>query len=289
MKKPLLQDNAFLLDVQKAKHSSGPDGTDFHLWWLGQSGFLLQWREKHLLFDPYLSDSLTKKYAATDKPHVRMTERVVSPDKLSFVDVVTSSHNHTDHLDAETLIPLLNSNPKLTLIIPEANREFVADRLGISTDLPIGLDAGRHVHFHGWDIHGVPAAHEKVEHDEDGRCKFLGYVVEFGPWVIYQSGDTVRYPKMAEILRQWNIDVALLPINGANPERRVAGNLSGLEAAELAHDINARIVIPCHYDMFEFNTADPVEFSQACEASGVNYRILQQGERWSSSTLPRQK
>ena len=28
---------------------------------------------RHLLLDPYLSDSLTKKYAATDKPHVRMT------------------------------------------------------------------------------------------------------------------------------------------------------------------------------------------------------------------------
>ena len=46
---------------------------------------------------------LTKKYAATDKPHVRMTERVVAPEALRDLAVVTSSHNHTDHLDAETL------------------------------------------------------------------------------------------------------------------------------------------------------------------------------------------
>jgi L-ascorbate metabolism protein UlaG (beta-lactamase superfamily) len=27
------------------------------------------------------------------------------PERLDFMDVVTSSHNHTDHLDVETLIP----------------------------------------------------------------------------------------------------------------------------------------------------------------------------------------
>ena len=55
---------------------------------------------------PYLSDSLTAKYAGTDKPHVRMTERAIDPARLDFIDVVTSSHNHTDHLDHETLWPL---------------------------------------------------------------------------------------------------------------------------------------------------------------------------------------
>lgn len=52
---------------------------DFRLWWLGQSGFLLQYKQRHVLFDPYLSDSLTEKYANTDKPHTRMSERVIDP------------------------------------------------------------------------------------------------------------------------------------------------------------------------------------------------------------------
>jgi len=82
----------------------------FYLWWLGQSGFLLQWKGKRVLIDPYLSDSLTKKYAATDKPHIRMSERVIDPELLRNISVVTSSHNHTDHLDAETLIPVLRNN-----------------------------------------------------------------------------------------------------------------------------------------------------------------------------------
>ncbi len=93
MIEPVLQDDAFLEDISRSK--SEPD--KLHLWWLGQSGYLIQWQNHHLLIDPYLSDSLTKKYAGTNKPHVRMTERGMPPKRLDFIDVVTSSHNHTDH------------------------------------------------------------------------------------------------------------------------------------------------------------------------------------------------
>jgi L-ascorbate metabolism protein UlaG (beta-lactamase superfamily) len=282
MIKPVLQEDAFLENVQRARARR----EDLHLWWLGQSGFLLQCGDRHLLLDPYLSDSLTKKYAATDKPHVRMTERVVAPEKLNFIDAVTSSHNHTDHLDAETLIPLLRANPKIDIIIPEANREFVANRLDTVADLPIGLDAGRHVSVKGFKITAVPAAHETIEKDPEGRCKFLGYVIEFGGFTIYHSGDTVRYAGMAETLRQFSIDVALLPINGAKPERRVAGNLDAREAAQLGADAAIRCVIPCHYDMFEFNTADPNEFVLQAKRLGVGCRVLLAGERFSSRDLP---
>src|SRR5262245_48592305 len=205
MIKPCQQDTAFLDDIQRAR--SEPDR--LHVWWLGQSGFLLQWQGRHLLLDPYLSDSLTRKYAATDKPHVRMTERVIAPEKLDFIHVITSSHNHTDHLDAETLMPLLEVNPEVDLIIPEANRIFVANRLEIVPEIPIGLDAGRRALIKGFNIHGVPAAHEAIDKDEEGRCKFLGYVVQFGRWTVYHSGDTVQYPGMIETLKQWQIDVAL--------------------------------------------------------------------------------
>ena len=83
MIEPALRDDAFLADVAGAAREA--EGTDrFHLWWLGQSGFLVQWRGYHLLLDPYLSDSLTRKYAGTDKPHVRMTARVVDPERLAF-------------------------------------------------------------------------------------------------------------------------------------------------------------------------------------------------------------
>ena len=90
---------------------------------------------------------------------------------------------------------------------------------------------------------------------------------------------------MEQKLQAWPIDVALLPINGDFPERRVAGNLNGAEAANLAKEIGARIVIPCHFDMFQFNTASPDEFIRTCEQIGQPYRVLRCGERWSTSQL----
>jgi L-ascorbate metabolism protein UlaG (beta-lactamase superfamily) len=269
---PVLKDGALLADIKDANRDDG----HFRLWWLGQSGFLVQWRGKHLLLDPYLSDSLTKKYAATDKPHVRMTARVVDPALLDFIDVVTSSHNHTDHLDAETLVPLLQANKGIVLIVPAANRQFVAERLNIDASFPVGLAIGRSTQVGPFRIEAVPACHDEL------HTEFVGYIVRFGPWTIYHSGDTLLYEGMVERLKPYKVDVALLPINGRAPERRVAGNLNARESADLGKRIGARVVIPCHYEMFEFNTADPQEFAEACERIGQSYRVLRCGERWES-------
>jgi L-ascorbate metabolism protein UlaG (beta-lactamase superfamily) len=278
MIKAHLTGETFIDDVQKARSDPG----HLHLWWLGQSGFLVQWQGRHLLLDPYLSDSLTRKYATTDKPHIRMTELVISPECLDFIDVVTSSHNHTDHLDPETIVPLMTVNPKLQLVIPEANRGFVADRLKLMIEQPRGLEAGRSLTLAGFKIHAVPAAHNDLEKDEYGRHKFLGYVIECGPWTLYHSGDTLWYENILGFLGQYSITIALLPINGDEPRRRVAGNLDGKQAAQLAKEIRARLVIPCHYEMFEFNTASPDLFVSTCRELDQPCRVLRAGERWST-------
>lgn len=272
-------------DLLQNIHAARAERDVFHLWWLGQSGFLVQWHDRHLLFDPYLSDSLTKKYANTDLPHVRMTELVVDPARLDFIDVVTSSHNHTDHLDAETLGPLLRVNHNLALVIPEANRAFVAGRLQIAARVPRGLNDGENVEVEGFKITAVPAAHETIERDAAGRCTHLGYVAQFGPWCVYHSGDSVWDDDIIRQLQPFAIDVALLPINGRKPDRRVMGNFNTKEAAQFGQRIGARVVIPCHYDMFTFNTADPNDFAREAEAIGQPHKILQCGERWSSSLL----
>jgi L-ascorbate metabolism protein UlaG (beta-lactamase superfamily) len=258
------------------------DEKNFHLWWLGQSGFLLQWKGKRVLLDPYLSDSLTKKYAATGKPHIRMSEKVMDPELLKNISIVTSSHNHTDHLDAETLVPLLKNNPGIKFIIPEANRDFIAERVKCDRNFPIGLNDGQSVTIEGFTFHGIPASHNEIERDENGNCRYMGYVIEFGKWKIYHSGDTLCFEGMADLLKPYAVNVALLPINGNDPARKVAGNLNCREAAELGKAIKAGCVIPCHYDMFTFNTADVNEFGE--EAGKVNqpFQILKGGERYNS-------
>lgn len=251
----------------------------FRVWWLGQSGFLIQYLGKHLLFDPYLSDSLTKKYASTDKPHTRISELVVNPALLDMIDVVTSSHNHTDHLDAETLLPIFEKNPTITMVIPEANRAFVVDRLKCAPDFPVGLNDNENIEIHPFKIYGVPAAHNAIERDEAGQLKYMGFIAEFGPYKVYHSGDTLWYEGMVELLKPFKADIAFLPINGNKPERKVAGNLSFEEAARLGKEIEAKLVIPHHYHLFEFNTEDPENFIAKADEYGTPYKVLRLGEK----------
>lgn len=253
------------------------DDNNFHLWWLGQSGFLLQWNGKRILIDPYLSDSLTKKYAVTAKPHTRISELVVRPELLKNISIVSSSHNHTDHLDAETLLPVFKNNPGIKFIIPEANRDFVAERVKCEKEFPVGLDEGKSVTLEGFTFHGIPAKHNEIERDENGNCRYMGYVIEFGNYKIYHSGDTLWFNEMVSLLKPFIVDVALLPINGNDPARKVAGNLNCREAAALAKAINAQCVIPCHYDMFSFNTADVNDFIIESEKINQLYFILKGG------------
>lgn len=246
----------------------------FRLWWLGQSGYLLQWNGKRVLIDPYLSDSLTKKYAKTEKQHIRMSELVVRPELLRNISVVTSSHNHTDHLDAETLVPVLKNNPGIKFIIPEANRSFVANRVHCITDFPIGMNDGDSVSIDGFDFIGIPAKHNELARDKDGNCKFMGFVVQFDTFAIYHSGDTLWFEGMVELLKPFNVDVAILPINGNIPERKVAGNLNSKEAIALGKSIGAKYVIPCHYEMFTFNTVDVNDFILEAEDKEQGYKVL---------------
>lgn len=274
------KDDALLRDIREAgRRAPGA----LHVWWLGQSGFLLAHAGFHVLVDPYLSDSLTEKYAATDKPHVRMSERVIDPARLDFIDVVTSSHQHTDHLDGDTLRPLFAVNSGLRMVLPRAWRALAAERAGLGdSDLMrlTGVTAGDTVDIGPATFHAVTAAHNDVDRDEAGNNLYLGYVIRLGGHSVYHSGDTLAHEGLVgQVAARGPIDLALLPINGNLPERRVAGNLDAGEAARLARDTGAGLVVPCHYHMFAFNTAEPELFARECGAIGQPHRVLGHGDR----------
>lgn len=280
MIKALRKDRALLDDIIQHEESS-----QLHCWWLGQSGFLIQYQGKRLLLDPYLSDSLTLKYASTDKPHERISELVIDPSMLPRIDVVTSSHNHTDHLDAATLNPILQNSPACKLIIPEANREFVAERLKIDSTIPIGLIDGETYQDETFKLTAIPAAHNTIDRNEAGQCRYLGYFITVGGIRIYHSGDTLYYAEMETLIRDFAPHVALLPINGNLPSRKVAGNLNAEEAVALAKSCNIPFVIPCHYDLFAFNTSDVNEFINIAKAKQQGYVVLNLGGKWTGKEL----
>ena len=55
--------------------------------------------------------------------------------------------------------------------------------------------------------------------------------------------------------------------------------MSGRDAARVAHEARVGLAIPCHYDMFELNTASPAEFVAECGRLEQPQRVLRAGER----------
>ena len=95
-----------------------------------------------------------------------MTRRVVDPARLGFVDVVTSSHGHTDHLDPVTLRPL---RPR-ALVCPAGLRDLALERAGV---VPQVVDVDETVAVGGFRFTAV-----RADHDVPGGA--VGFVVECG-------------------------------------------------------------------------------------------------------------
>lgn len=275
--RPTKSGQDLLTEIAATRPASGT----LAIWWLGQSGFAIKSRSGLMVIDPYLSEHLTQKYAETDKPHIRMTESPFCGADLTGVDLILSSHKHSDHMDPGTLPDLMKANPRATLIVPCSHFEH-ARQMGIEHEQIIALESGD-VHVQsGFLIRAIPSAHEDLAIDADGRNLYFGYVIEVDGMRLYHSGDTIVYDDLPGWLGPEPFDVMFLPINGRDPSRGVSGNMTAAEAVDLAVIVQPRFVVPHHYDMFTFNTVPVGDFER--EASrlprDVHPKILQCGELW---------
>lgn len=251
------------------------------VWWLGQSGFLFKTRRGALLIDPYLSEHLTEKYAGTGREHIRMTAAPCRGGDLPFVDLILSSHRHSDHLDPGTLPALMAASGRAALALPEAIVGH-AEEMGLPPSRLLGMVAGMTIEAAGFTVRAIPSAHEALDTDESGRHLYLGFVVETEGRRFYHSGDSLDYDGLTRWLGEAPFDAMFLPINGRDPARGVPGNMSAAEAVDLASGLRPRWVVPHHYDMFTFNTVPVSGFEGEARRlpSGTAARVLRCGERW---------
>jgi L-ascorbate metabolism protein UlaG (beta-lactamase superfamily) len=264
-----------------ARLARPPAGVE--IFWLGQAGFVL--RSEHggcVLIDAYLSDHLRAKYAGTVFEHIRLQDAPVTPAGLPSLDAVLCSHQHSDHMDPVALPLISAASPAAPLVVPAASAGRYAE-IGLPEDRMLAADAGDVLDLApGVRAFVVPSAHEELEYDDRGRCRWLGYVIEIGGVRIYHSGDCAPYPGQADRLAELSADIALLPVNGRDARRRahgVPGNFHPAEAVALCHDAGIPVMIGHHYGMFAFNTVDPEAYEQAVREApvGLSVSLAQQG------------
>jgi L-ascorbate metabolism protein UlaG (beta-lactamase superfamily) len=274
MIEPVLKDRALLDDFAAAQPAHG----EVCIWWLGQSGFAIKTASELVYIDLYLSEHLTRKYADTAKPHIRMTSAPVRGADITDARWVFASHKHSDHLDPGTLPDLFAASPDARLILPLALVDH-AISLGIARERLIPTRGDETLQIGALTVHSLPSAHPDFDFKPETGHAFLGFVLQADGVTLYHSGDTLAYDGLADKLRPFAPDVLFLPINGA----QVPGtppNMDAAEAIALAQSVGHGLVIPHHYDMFTFNTADVNAFAALADKALIPYALLRAGERF---------
>ncbi|MEO8477197.1 MAG: MBL fold metallo-hydrolase, partial [Actinomycetota bacterium] len=241
--------------------------------WLGQAGFILRAGRATALLDPFLSPRRGRLY-----------ESGLSPDAVRDVDLVLCTHEHVDHLDAQSLPSIAAASPGAVFAVPTPIVDMVTEA-GIATDRVVGLQPGERLELAGLTIEALPALHGVTMDDaytfgetmSGGLVRFLGYVVGTGAVTLYHAGDTIHYEGMEQRLAEFDIDLALLPINGRDPGREargIVGNLTAREAAWLAAEMGATTVIPMHHDLFARNRGYPAHLVESIERDHPGVSVL---------------
>ncbi len=227
------------------------------LWGLGQVGVAIKGPTGVIYVDPYLTDSDGEGGSLP-----RTFPPPLTPGEVTNASAVLLTHDHIDHTDPDTLLPLAGSSLKASFVAPYTSRDTLAG-LGLDADRVVVPEVGEPLEIAGARVTAVPSAHTELEHNPERGYPYLGYVVEWNGVTVYHAGDTVVYEGLIETLSAWQIDVALVPINGRDffrTARGIIGNTDFREAAELAEAQGFGLIVPTHYDLISGNTADPGHF-----------------------------
>jgi len=236
-----------------------PERAQVALHWLGQAGFAVRSSGCLLLIDPYLSDSLARKYRGSEFPHERMMPAPILPGELHGVSAVLCTHRHSDHMDPETLSVIAAANPECSIVVPRAEIDHALS-LGLPASSLRGLAAGESLSLcPGVDVEALPSAHETLLVNDKGEHHHLGYILSLAGIRLYHSGDFVPYDGLAAALRARAVNIALLPVNGRSTllsRKGIIGNFFFDEAVQLCRDANIPLLVCHHFGMFAFNTID---------------------------------
>ena len=238
-------------------------------WWLGQLGYIFKSKDLILAFDPYLNPAGS-----------RLIPPLIQATDLMVADYIFGSHNHGDHIDNQTYSLLAEASHEARFVVPELTIDTLSEKLSIDRAQFIGMDDGSVY----WDrekdlkITGIAAAHEFLDRDtETGRYPYLGYIIDTNGLRIYHAGDTCKYDGLeAKLSAFGEFDIMFVPINGRSGKKYrsgTIGNMNYAEAVDLCGMLEVKLAVPGHYEMFENNSANPIDFLDFMEAKYPARRV----------------
>lgn len=181
-------------------------------------------------------------------------------------DVIILTHGHNDHVG--DTVELAKKHDALVIGIAE-----IADYLGYQGVRTHGMSIGGAFEFDFGKVKLTPAFHGTGFNNGEGQIIYLGMpagiLLTIEGKTIYHAGDTAVFSDMKLIGERHPIDLAFLPIGDnytMGPE----------DAALAAKFLQAKQVVPIHYNTFPVIKQDPEKFLDLLEEE--NGLIMEAGD-----------
>ena len=224
---------------------------DIELSWLGHDGFLIGYKGKTIVIDPYnVSSSVGK------------------------ADIILITHDHSDHCSIKDIEKVAKSDS--VVIGPPHVQSAVMKIQGLQVQ---PIEVGDEVELDkGLKILAVAAYNLTKFRDKEKGIVFhpksegyVGYVIKLGNVVVYHTGDSDFIPEMKNLSgygKHGNKFVALLPVSGTYV-------MTADEAVEVADVLHPDVAIPMHYGSIVGSIEDARRFVELCKERGIHAEVLE--------------
>lgn len=213
------------------------EGDGAKLWWLGGAGFALKTAASLVWIDPFFGPSPSEKA-------IRMIASPVDPRWIRRANAVFSSHDHEDHCEERTLLPVSENTPAT----------FVGPRSSIAKMRAFGVpeDKARTVAV-GDVVRVAKDLTARVLPCNDPQEPLaVSFLFEVENLNVYFGADGFFTEELRNIGLRWDIDVAIL-----NFGRELY--MSADEVIRCARALKPKTVIPMHWDIWKAYRGSPDE------------------------------
>lgn len=259
----------------------------FAMWWLGCTGVWIKTAGGcNLSIDMWMArgkatrrgwpengqgerNQINRMVGSTElQPNCRYAPVVLDPFEVKEIDAFMATHDHNDHMDMFSTAAIANKFPDIPFIGPE----FSAKKWmgwGLPKERIIVVKPGDVVKVKDVEIlvldsfdktalitDPTPEVQAGVCPDDMDR-RAVNYLIKTSGGNIYHSGDSHFSNYYRKHGSQHRIDVALLSF-GENP-KGVSDKMTSVDILRAAENLECKVVIPIHYEIWQNILADPHE------------------------------